>query len=69
MKGKDRKETMEKIIKFSKELRLLAIRRNIVEEITEAEKENLSYEDFLCGLLSKESDLRIENGKKNRIRA
>lgn len=69
MKGKDRKETMEKIIKFAKELRLPATRRNIAEEIEEAEKQNLSYEDFLCGLLLKESDLRIENGKKNRIRA
>ncbi len=69
MKDKDRKETMEKITKFSKELRLPAIRRSILEEVEEAEKKNLSYEDFLCGLLLKESDLRIENGKKNRIRA
>ena len=69
MKNSDRKETMEKITKFAKELRLPATRRNIAEEIAEAEKSNLNYEDFLCGLLSKESDLRIENGKKNRIRA
>ena len=69
MKNSDRKETMEKIAKFTKELRLPATRRNIAEEIIEAEKSNLNYEDFLCGLLSKESDLRIENGKKNRIRA
>ena len=69
MKDKDRKETMEKITKFSKELRLPAIRRTILEEVEEAEKKNLSYEDFLCSLLLKESDLRIENGKKNRIRA
>jgi len=69
MKNKERKELIEKITKFSKELRLPAIRRNILEEIEEAEKKNLSYEDFLCGLLLKESDLRIENGKKNRIRA
>ncbi len=69
MKNSDRKETMEKITRFAKELRLPATRRNIAEEIAEAEKSNLNYEDFLCGLLSKESDLRIENGKKNRIRA
>ncbi len=69
MKDKDRKETMEKITKFAKELRLPATRRNIAEEIEEAEKSDLNYEDFLCGLLSKESDLRTENGKKNRIRA
>jgi len=67
MKGSDRKETMEKITKFAKELRLPATRRNIKEEIAEAEKSNLNYEDFLCGLLSKESDLRTQNGKKNRI--
>jgi len=69
MKNKERKELIEKITKFEKELRLPAIRRTIVEEIEEAEKKNLSYEDFLCGLFLKESDLRIENGKKNRIRA
>ncbi len=34
MKNIDRKETIEKIIKFSKELRLPATRRNIAEEIT-----------------------------------
>lgn len=69
MKNIERKELIEKITKFSKELRLPAIRRTIAEEIEEAEKGNLSYEDFLYGLLLKESDLRIENGKKNRIRA
>jgi len=69
MKNKERKELIEKITKFAKELRLPAIRRNIVEEIEEAEKKNLSYQDFLCGLLLKESDLRTENGKKNRKRA
>jgi DNA replication protein DnaC len=69
MKDKERKETIEEIIKFSKELRLPATRRNIAEEIAEAERSNLSYENFLCGLLSKEYDLRMENGKKNRIRA
>jgi len=69
MKDKERKEIIEKIIRFSRELRLPATRQNILEELAEAEKHDLSYEDFLCGLLSKESDLRAENGKKNRIRA
>ena len=69
MKDEERKNTIDKIINYSKELRLPAIRRNILEEIKEAEKENLSYQDFLCGLLLKEYDLRVENGKKNRIRA
>ncbi len=69
MKNEERKEIIDKIVKFSKELRLPAIRRNISEEIKEAEKENLSYQDFLCSLLLKEYDLRVENGKKNRIRA
>jgi len=69
MKDEERKNTIDKIINYSKELRLPAIRRNILEEIKEAEKENLSYQDFLCSLLLKEYDLRVENGKKNRIRA
>jgi len=69
MKNEERNKTIDKIINYSKELRLPAIRRNILEEIKEAEKKNLSYQDFLCGLLLKEYDLRVENGKKNRIRA
>ena len=69
MKNEERKEIIDKIINYSKELRLPAIRRNILEEIKEAEKKNLSYQDFLCSLLLKEYDLRVENGKKNRIRA
>ena len=69
MKDEERKNTIDKIINYSKELRLPAIRRNILQEIKEAEKKNLSYQDFLCGLLLKEYDLRVENGKKNRIRA
>jgi DNA replication protein DnaC len=69
MKNEERKEIIDKIINYSKELRLPAIRRNILEEIKEAEKKNLSYQDFLCSLLLKEYDLRVENGKKNRIRS
>jgi len=67
MKNEERKEAIDKIINYSKELRLPAIRRNILEEIKEAEKENLSYQDFLCRLLLKEYDLRVENGKKGLI--
>jgi DNA replication protein DnaC len=68
MKNEERNRTIDKIISYSKELRLPAIRRNILEEVEEEEKKNLSYQDFLCGLLLKEYDLRVENGKKNRIR-
>jgi len=43
------------------------VRRYLVEEIKEANMKNLTYEEFLYDLLLKESDLRLESGKKNRI--
>ena len=44
------------------------MRRCLIEEIKEANMKNLSYEEFLCKLLLKEYDLRLESSKKNRIR-
>lgn len=58
----------DKIKDFAKVLKLPYTLRNIEEEIIEANKENLSYEDFLLSLLENESDLRKTNGIKSRIR-
>ena len=59
---------MKDIIEYSKELRFPAIRKYLTDETEYARKENLSYEQFLHGLLQKEYDMRVENGKLNRIR-
>lgn len=58
----------DKIKDFSKTLKLPYISRSIEEEIKEANKNNLSYEDFLLSLLENETDLRKANGIKSRIR-
>jgi len=58
----------EKIELISKELKLPYISKSFKADIQEANKDNKTYDQFLCELLEKEYDLRTENGKKNRIR-
>ncbi len=62
------KTTSSKIIEYSKELKLPGIRKFFTEEITDANNQELSYENFLLNLLEKEYDLRLENRKESRIR-
>lgn len=61
-------EIMEQIKEISKQVRLPGVRRYLADEIKEANIRDLSYEEFLYNLLLKEYDLRLESGKKNRIR-
>jgi len=61
-------QTVEKIKELTRQVRLPGVRRYLTEEITEANLKNSPYEDFLYHLLLKEYDLRLESGKKNRIR-
>ena len=61
-------ELIEKIKELTKEVRLPGVRKYLTEEINQANLKNLTYEDFLYSLLLKEHDLRLESGKKNRIR-
>jgi DNA replication protein DnaC len=63
-----RNELTEKIKELTKEVRLPGVRKYLTEEINQANLKNLTYEDFLYSLLLKEYDLRLESGKKNRIR-
>lgn len=65
---KDKNEFIEKIIFYSKEIHIPAVRRYLDDELLEARSKNLSYEEFLCELLQKEYDARVENGKLARIR-
>lgn len=63
-----RNELTEKIKELTKEVRLPGVRKYLTEEINQANLKNSTYEDFLYSLLLKEYDLRLESGKKNRIR-
>lgn len=60
--------THEKISLFSKEIKLPYTLTHFKEEISEANANNKTYDEFLYDLLEKEYDLRKENGRKNRIR-
>ena len=61
-------KTNDKIKDFAKTLKLPYTIRNIEEEIKEANKNNLTYQDFLLSILENESELRKTNGIKSRIR-
>jgi len=65
---KDKNEFTQKIILYTKEIHIPALRKYFQEDAIQARDKNLSYEEFLCGLLQKEYDSRIENGKISRIR-
>ena len=62
------KKVIDQIKEITKYVRLPGVRRYLADEIKEANMKDLSYEDFLYNLLLKEYDLRLESGKKNRIR-
>jgi len=65
---KDKNEFIEKIISYSKEIHFPAVRKYLTQDLEEAIAKNLSYEEFLYGILQKEYDSRVENGKLSRIR-
>ncbi len=60
--------TKEKIIAFSKELHLPAIRTNYMTHAKHAIKEKTSYEEYLLTLLEDEFETRLKNRKLARIR-
>jgi len=60
--------TKEKIVAYTKELRLPAIRNNYTALARQAIKEKISYEDYLLTLLEDEFENRIKNRKTARIR-
>ncbi len=60
--------TKEKIVAYTKELRLPAIRNNYTTLSRQAVKEKTSYEDYLLTLLEDEFENRIKNRKTSRIR-
>lgn len=62
------KQRIQKIRDYAKALRLPYITRYAETELESAILQDISYDKMLLELLEKESDLRAENGKKNRIR-
>ena len=62
------KNLTQDIIVYTKELRLPTLRKNYETAATEAARENLSFEQYLHGLLLLEFEVRAENRKKAQIR-
>ena len=60
--------TKEKIVAYTKELRLPAIRNNYTTLARQAIKEKISFEDYLLTLLEDEFENRVKNRKSSRIR-
>lgn len=58
----------QKIVEYTYDLKLSAIRKNFAESINEAQQKESSYEEFLMTLLQKEWDKRQHSGKEARIR-
>lgn len=62
------KNIAQDITIYTKELRLPTFRKNYETAATEAARENLSFEQYLHGLLLLEFESRAENRKKTMIR-
>jgi len=60
--------TKDKIIAYTKELRLPAIRNSYATHARQAVKAKTSHEEYLLTLLADEFETRIKNRKKARIR-
>jgi DNA replication protein DnaC len=58
----------ERITEYTKKLHLPEIRKNYKTLATEAEKDNLPYQEYILQLLEKENDRRKDNRKLNLIR-
>lgn len=68
MSQSPRKAWMESVLTSSTELKLSMIRQHVEAHIQEANQREMSYEEFLAGLLQKECDARLEASRYNRIR-
>ena len=60
--------TKEKIVAYTKELRLPAIRNNYTALAREAIKGKTDYEEYLLTLLEDEFENRVKNRKSSRVR-
>ena len=58
----------EQIVFCAKELRLPVMESETEEFISVATTENWSYRTFICRLLEREKEVRIENRRRQRVR-
>lgn len=68
MSQSPRKLWKESVLEYSSELKMPMIRKYLDEYLQEATQKDISYEEFLAGLLQKECDARRESSRYNRIR-
>lgn len=68
MSQSQRKAWKEAVLAYSTELKMPMIGKYLDEHIQEAAQKDISYEEFLVGLLQKECDARRESARYNRIR-
>lgn len=68
MNTREQKNIYKEIEEYAAYLKLPAVGKYYKEEVKEAKVRDISYEEFLLNLLQKESDLRKEKSKQNRIR-
>ncbi|OPJ60562.1 IS21-like element helper ATPase IstB [Clostridium oryzae] len=60
--------TITEIRTYAEKMKLGVIKSDVEQSIEDANANNLSYEEFLCGLLQKEYDIRCYNLTQSRIR-
>lgn len=60
--------TDEKIVEYTKKLRLPEIRKCYQQLAEDAQNDNLLYQEYIMNLLERENDRRLENRKVNLIR-
>lgn len=58
----------EKIVEYTKKLRLPEIRKCYQQLAEDAQNDNLLYQEYIMNLLERENDRRLENRKVNLIR-
>jgi DNA replication protein DnaC len=63
-----RKDLLKEIEEFAKELKLPALKSCFEQDAKDASVTDLSYEEYLHGILQKECDVRRENARQSRIR-
>lgn len=65
---KQERNTKERILTYAKELKMPVFRDEMDEVVSEANKGQWSYYDFVAELLKREVERRNENGCQQRIR-
>lgn len=68
MREKSRKAFIKGIYEYADQLKLSAFKSDLESELNEASAADLTYEELIYTLLQKESDYRLEQVRKSRVR-